>query len=398
MSLPGVSRLRGIEAISAFLDPAHVAFSASLAGLIDRELSTLPPPITDDEARASARGLLGRLANAGLLAPLGAQDLRALCLARESVAAWSTLGDALIAIQALVVTPVLIAGTTLQRQQWVEPLVSGHALGAFAMSEPDAGSDVGSIRTVATEEDGGWVLEGDKHLISNAGIADVYLVFASTTPGSGTRGISAFLVPASTSGVRFEGAQVAAAPHPLGRVTFNRCRVSADALLGERDRGFQLAMTVLDRVRPSVGAAACGMATRALIESLQHAARRRQFGQPLAAFQIIQEKVGRMATLLEASRLLVYRAAWQRDHHHARISLEASMAKSFATEAAQDIIDEALQIAGGTGVLVGQPVEHLYRAVRALRIYEGTTEIQRLIIAREMFGSRTLTRAQDESP
>jgi alkylation response protein AidB-like acyl-CoA dehydrogenase len=237
------------------------------------------------------------------------------------------------------------------------------------------------MQTTARRDGDGWIIDGEKHLISNAGIADLYLVFAVTSPGAGSRGISLFIVPADTPGLVFAGAQVLAAPHPLGRIRFDSCRVGSDALLGERDAGFKLGMMTLDRVRPSVGAAACGLAARALVEALQHASTRRQFGEPLASFQLVREKLGRMATELEAARLLVYRAAWQRDHHDARITLEAAMAKSFATEAAQRVIDEAVQIAGGQGVLVGNPIERLYRAVRALRIYEGATEIQRLIIA-----------------
>jgi len=252
------------------------------------------------------------------------------------------------------------------------------------MTEPEAGSDVAAMQTRARPDGSGWVLEGEKHLISNAGIADLYLVFAVTTPGAGSRGISLFAVPGDADGVVFEGPQVLAAPHPLGRIRLEACHVPGDALLGERDAGFKLGMMTLDRVRPSVGAAACGMAARALVETLQHASTRHQFGEPLASFQLVREKIGRMATELEAARLLVYRAAWEKDHGEARITLEAAMAKSFATEAAQQVIDEAIQVAGGRGVLVGHPVERLYRAVRALRIYEGATEIQRLIIAGEL--------------
>jgi acyl-CoA dehydrogenase len=330
--------------------------------------------------------VLALVGSAGLLAPVGSQDLRALCLTREAVAARSTLADALIAIQAIVATPLLLGGSDEQRGLWLEPLLSGRAIGAFAMSEPEAGSDVASIRTTARAEGDSWILHGEKHLISNAGIADLYLVFARTTADGGSRGLSAFLVPAETEGLRFVRPQVTAAPHPLGTIALEGCRVPATAIVGERDRGFHLGMATLERVRPSVGAAACGMAGRALSETLAHAASRRQFGEPLAGFQIVREKIGRMATLLEASRLLVYRAAWQRDRYQEGIALESAMAKSFATESAQAIVDDAVQLAGGLGVVIGHPVEHLYRAVRALRIYEGTTEIQRLIVAGELLG------------
>jgi acyl-CoA dehydrogenase len=217
----------------------------------------------------------------------------------------------------------------------------------------------------------------------------VYLVFAVTTPGAGSRGITAFLVPADTPGAVFAGAQVLAAPHPLGRLRFDGCRVGDEAVVGERDGGFKLGMMTLDRLRPSVGAAACGMGARALVEALEYASTRTQFGAPLASLQLVREKIGRMATDLEAARLLVYRAAWECDHRERRITLEAAMAKSFATEAAQHVIDEAVQIAGGRGVLVGSPIERLYRAIRALRIYEGATEIQRLIVAGELLGRLT---------
>jgi acyl-CoA dehydrogenase len=379
--LRGVARTRGIEAVNAFLEPSHVDLAGTLIHFCDTQLANQQEPASDDDARQRARRLLSILGDAGFYQPIANADLRALCLVREQIAYVDPLADAVVALQALGGTPLLIAGTEAQRQQWLAPIVAGRAMGAFAMSEPGAGSDVAAMKTTARRDGDGWVLEGEKHLISNAGIADVYLVFAVTTPGAGSRGISLFIVPRDTPGFVFAGAQVLSAPHPLGRIRFDGCRVGADALVGEIDRGFKLGMMTLDRVRPSVGAAACGMAARALVEALQHASTRKQFGETLASFQLVREKLGRMATDLEAARLLVYRAAWLRDHHDERITLEAAMAKSAATEAAQHIIDESVQIACGRGVLVGNPVERLYRAVRSLRIYEGATEIQRLIIA-----------------
>ena len=379
--LRGVARLRGIEAINAFLEPSHVELAGRLVHFCDTRLANHNEALSDEDARRMARARLRTLGEAGLYRAIGAQDLRAFCVTREQVAYADPLADAVLALQALGGTPFVLAGTEAQRGKWLEQILSGHAMAAFAMSEPEAGSDVAAMRTTARRDGSDWVLEGEKHLISNAGIADVYLVFAVTTPGAGSRGISLFIVPADTPGFVYAGPQELAAPHPLGRVRFDECRLGADAALGEIDRGFKLGMMTLDRVRPSVGAAACGMAARALVEALEHASTRRQFGEALASFQLVREKLGRMASELEAARLLVYRAAWQRDHHDARISLEAAMAKSVATEAAQHIVDEAVQILGGRGVLVGNPVERLYRAVRALRIYEGTTEIQRLIIA-----------------
>jgi acyl-CoA dehydrogenase len=225
------------------------------------------------------------------------------------------------------------------------------------------------------------VLDGAKTFISNAGIADFYTVFASTDPDRGARGISAFVVPADTEGLDYLGPQRLSAPHPLGGIAFEACRVPASARLGEEGAGFKLGMMTLDRLRPTVGAAACGMAQRALDEALAHALQRRQFGQRLADFQLIRDKLARMAMELTAARLLVYRAAWEKDRGAERITLEAAMAKAYATEAAQRIIDEAVQVLGGRGVLADHPVDQLYRAVRSLRIYEGTTEVQHLVIA-----------------
>ena len=384
MSLVGIHRLSGTESVNPLLDPRHIELASRLTHVCDTRLANRPEPPSDDEARREARTLLGMMGELGLYDPVQSLDLRALCLIREKVAAANPLADAVAALQALGGTPLVLAGTDAQRRRWLEPIVGGRTMAAFAMTEPDAGSDVAAMRTTARQEGPQWVLDGTKHLISNAGIADLYIVFAVTTPGAGSRGISAFLVDADTPGVVFEEAQRLAAPHPLGRVRFDRCHVPDEALLGERDRGFHLGMAVLDHIRPTAGAAACGMGARALIEALRHATTRRQFGEPLASFQLVREKIGRMAADLEAARLLVYRAAWEKDRHANRITLEAAMAKSFATEAAQRIVDEAVQIAGGAGVLVGHPVERLYRAVRALRIYEGTTEIQRLVIANEL--------------
>jgi len=383
VTLRGEVRLRGIEAIRALLEPRHVELADRVTACAGA-LGSRAEARDDGEARREARTLLTLMAGERLYEPIRSGDIRALCLMREVVAAADPLADAVFALQALGGTPIVMAGTDAQRARWLEAICSGQAMAAFAMTEPDAGSDVAAIRTSARRDGNGWVIDGEKHLISNAGIADIYLVFAVTTAGIGHRGLSAFLVPADTPGVVFAGPQMLSAPHPLGRMRFEACHVPSDALLGERDGGFKLGMMVLDTLRPTVGAAACGMAARALVATLAHATARRQFGAALASFQLIREKIGRLATELEAARLLVYRAAWCRDSQRGRITLEAAMAKSFATEAAQRIVDEAVQIAGGIGVLVGHPVERLYRAVRALRIYEGTTEMQRLIIADQL--------------
>jgi acyl-CoA dehydrogenase len=270
------------------------------------------------------------------------------------------------------------------RERWVPAATAGRAMGAFAMTEPEAGSDVAAIRTTARRDRGAYVITGAKTLISNAGIADFYVVFASTDPAAGGKGLSCFLVPADAPGLRFAGPQVLSAPHPLGDLAFEDCRIPEDHRVGAEGRGMALGLATLDRLRPTVGAAACGMAARALAEALRHVRGRRQFGRPLAEFQLVQEKLARMATDLTAARLLVYRAAAALDAGAERVTLAAAMAKAFATEAAQRIVDDAVQVLGGRGVLADHPVDRLYRSVRALRIYEGATDIQRLVIAGQL--------------
>ena len=369
-----------VRSAAAFLDELHVDLASRVLSWSEQNLLHRVEPLGDEDARREARALLEQLGQAGWLAAVAQQDLRALSVVRDTVAAMSPLADAVVALQALGGTPIVLAGSDEQRARWLPGITDGRLMAAFAMTEPEAGSDVAALRTSARRDGTDWVIDGEKHLISNAGLADLYVLFARTSPDAGSRGISAFIVPAGTSGLTFDGPQVMSAPHPLGRLRFENCRLPADALLGELDRGFKLGMMTLDRLRPSVGAAACGMAARALDEALAHATNRRQFGQPLGEFQLIREKLGRMGTELHASRLLVYHAAWMKDRGAERITVEAAMAKSYATEAAQRIVDDAVQIVGGAGVLRGHPVERLYRAVRALRIYEGATEIQRLII------------------
>ena len=367
-------------AVAAFLEPSHTETAGRVMAWSEEHLLERPEPADDTAARSDARALLQAIGAAGWLRGIAEQDLRGVCIVREIIAAMSPLADAVVALQGLGGTAIGLGGTPAQRDRWLPAIADGRSMAGFAMTEPDAGSDVAALATTATRDGDSWVLNGEKHLISNAGIADVYVVFARTAPGPGSRGISAFIVPADTPGLRFAGAQVLAAPHPLGKLRFDGCRVPAEAILGELDRGFKLGMATLDRLRPTVGAAACGMAARALDEAIHHATQRRQFGEPLSGFQLIRARLGRMATQLAAARLLVYHAAWTKDRGAERITVEAAMAKSFATEAAQQVVDDAVQISGGLGVLVGSPVERLYRSVRALRIYEGATEIQHLII------------------
>jgi acyl-CoA dehydrogenase len=370
--------------IAAFLTPEHAGFATAIGAWCARELTPRPEPADDSAARREARELLGAMGSAGWLEPIRRGDWRACCLAREALAAASPLADAVFALQGLAIVPILLAGDESLKERFVPPAIAGRAMGGFAMTEPEAGSDVASLTTRAVRDGGEYRLDGHKVFISNAGIADFYVVFATTAPAAGGKGISAFVVPANTPGLRFAGAQVLSSPHPLGEIAFEACRVPVGNRLGEEGGGLALGLKTLDRLRATVGAAACGMATRALAESLAHARSRRQFGKPIAEFQLVQEKLSRMATTLTAARLLVYHAAHRADAGAARVTLEAAMAKAYATETAQQVVDDAVQILGGAGVLAEHPVDRLYRSVRALRIYEGTTEIQHLVIAGQL--------------
>jgi acyl-CoA dehydrogenase len=370
--------------IRTFLESHHGALAERAGRFAMGEVATRPQPSDDAAARTEARALLTLFGAGGWLQPILDLDLRGCCLMREALGEASSLADAVFALQGLGTTPILLAGSQAQKDRWLGPIAQGEVMTAFAMTEPEAGSDVTGVATTARREGSGYVLNGAKTLISNAGIADLYAVFASTDRGKGAKGITCFLVPRDAPGFRFAGPQVLSAPHPLGEIVFEDCRVPADALLGAEGRGYALGLATLDRLRPTVAAAACGMAARALTESLAHVKRRQQFGKPLAEFQLVQQKLARMATELSAARLLTYRAAHEKDQGQERITSEAAMAKSFATEMAQRAVDDAVQLIGGRGVLADHPVDRLYRAVRALRIYEGTTEIQQLIIAGEL--------------
>ncbi len=370
--------------IRAFLEPEHHALARKVSAFAGEAIATRPDPIDDAAARLEARALLQLLGRGAWLKPILDLDLRGCCLMREALGEAAPLADAVFALQGLGTMPLLLRGTPAQKRRWLGPIAAGEVMTAFAMTEPEAGSDVAAISTRARRDGAGYVLDGGKTLISNAGIADLYTVFASTEPAAGSKGISCFLIPSDTPGLHFAGAQVLSAPHPLGELRFEKCRVPAEALLGEEGRGFGIGLAALDRLRPTVAAAACGMAARALAEALAHVKRRQQFGKPLAEFQLVRQKLARVATELSAARLLVYRAAYEKDQGQERITTEAAMAKSFATEMAQRAVDDAVQLIGGQGVLASHPVDRLYRAVRALRIYEGTTEIQQLIIAGEL--------------
>lgn len=370
--------------VRAFLDPALITLGGHVSAFTQREIAPEPEPADDAAARRQAREFLRRMGAAGWYAPIAEQHLRACCLVREALAAASPLADAVFALQALGTLPILIAGTEDQKHRFVPGVLAGTSMAAFAMTEPEAGSDIAGIATTARRDGDHYVLNGTKTLISNGGLADFYVVFAVTDAAAGNKGLSVFVVPADTPGFRFTRALTLSAPHPLGDIAFVDARVPANNRLGAEGQGFKIGLGTLDRLRPTVGAAACGMAERALAEALRHAVSRRQFGATLASNQLIQEKLARMATDLTAARLLVYRAAWEKDHGAERVTVEAAMAKAFATEAAQRIVDDAVQILGGRGVLSDHPVDRLYRSVRALRIYEGTTEIQHLVIAGQL--------------
>ncbi len=368
--------------VRAFLEERHLALAESFDAFASREIATLPAPETDDTARKQARVILGLAGKAGLFGHIVPKpDLRACCLAREALASASPLADAVFALQGLGSVPIALAGSEALKSRWLPAVAEGEAMGAFAMTETEAGSDVASMKTAARRDGDSYVLDGAKTFISNAGIADFYTVFASTDLARGNKGISCFVVEAGTPGLRFVKAQVLSAPHPLGEISFSSCRVPIGNRLGEEGGGFKVGMMTLDRLRCTVGASACGMAARALAEAKAHVLSRKQFGKPLAEFQLVQHRLAAMAMELTAARLLVYRAAWEADTGTERVTVESAMAKAFATEMAQRVVDSALQLLGGKGALAEHPVERLYRSVRALRIYEGTTEIQHLVIA-----------------
>ncbi|TRZ90781.1 MAG: acyl-CoA dehydrogenase [Rhodocyclaceae bacterium] len=310
-------------------------------------------------------------------------DTRGICLIRETLARHSGLADFAFAMQGLGSGAITLHGTEEQKRNYLPRVASGQALAAFALSEPAAGSDVGAMKCAAHRDGDGYVLNGEKTWISNGGIADFYVVFARTGEAPGARGITAFIVDAGTPGLEIAERIEVIAPHPLARLRFTHCRIPETRRVGEAGQGFKVAMRTLDIFRTSVAAAALGFARRALDEALQHAATRRMFNHTLADFQLTQAKLADMAAAIDAAALLVYRAAWLRDQG-ANVTKEAAMAKMVATESAQQVIDAAVQIFGGLGVVSDAPVERLYRDIRALRIYEGATEVQKLIIAREL--------------
>ena len=310
-------------------------------------------------------------------------DVRTLCLIRETLARYDGLADFSFAMQGLGAGPITLFGSAEQRKTWLPKTRSGAAIAAFALSEPRSGSDVAAIETTAERRGTGYVLNGEKTWISNGGIADMYVVFARTDEQSGAKGLSAFIVTADEPGLEIAERLDVTAPHPLARLRFEDCHLPAMAMIGEPGQGFKVAMATLDVFRSTVGAAALGFARKALALSLLRASDRTLFGEAMGELQLVQGMLAEMATDVDASALLVYRAAWAKDQGAERVTREAAMAKLHATEAAQAVIDKAVQIHGGDGVRSGHPVEALYREIRALRIYEGASEVQKVIIARQ---------------
>ncbi|WP_454721739.1 MULTISPECIES: acyl-CoA dehydrogenase family protein [Cupriavidus] len=370
-----------------FFDDTHRALEQRLDAWAAASLA-----VDHRDTDAACRALVRQLGAAGWLrycvpavygGALGQLDSRSLCLLRETLARHDGLADFAFAMQGLGSGAISLAGSEAVRERYLPRVARGEAIAAFALSEPDAGSDVAAMQCRAVRDGGDYVLDGAKTWISNGGIADFYCVFARTGEAPGARGISAFVVDADTPGLSIAERIDVMAPHPLATLRFDHCRVPAGARLGEAGQGFKVAMMTLDIFRASVAAAALGFGRAALDEALARATARPMFGGVLADLQLTQAALGDMATAIDSAALLTYRAAWLRDVAGARTTREAAMAKMVATENAQQVIDRAVQMFGGLGVKVGTRVESLYREIRALRIYEGATEVQKLIIARE---------------
>ncbi|MGZ8843194.1 MAG: acyl-CoA dehydrogenase family protein [Pyrinomonadaceae bacterium] len=372
-----------------FFSSEHRTLAERMAQFTEREIEVRAG---DDEGDVdeALRGYVLLLAENDLLkyavaTPGQPFDLRSFCIIRETLSYSSALADLAFTMQGLGTYAISLAATDHVRDFWLARATTGKAIAAFALTEPDAGSDVAALKTTARREDDAYIIDGRKRFISNAGVADFYTVFARTgTRDDGRAEISAFIVSARMPGFSVAERTEMIAPHPIGELEFKGCKVPAEDMIGNQGEGLRLSLQTLDMFRASVGAAGCGMARRALDESILHAKSRAQFGKPLVGHQLIQEKLADMVTDLDAARLLVYRAAYLKDAGADASTREASEAKLFATEAAGRIIDQAVQIHGGTGLVRGTVVERLYRDTRALRIYEGTSEIQKLVIANQL--------------
>ena len=374
-----------------FFDQDHLELQQRVRRWVEGHLMNVHG--SEESIEQRARVLVQQLGAAALLKYAvpqqfgGTRDkVRALdlCILREELARGDALADTMFALQGLGSYPITLAGSAAQKPNYLPRVAGGEALAAFAITEPEAGSDVASLQTRAVRRGEQFSLNGTKRFISNAGIADFYVVFASTEPEKKAKGLSAFLIDAKTPGLAVAEKTKLLSPHPIGVLEFTDCVVPRAALLGAEGDGLKIALETLDLLRCSVGAAAVGFAQRALEEAVHYSKTRRQFGRAIAEFQGIEFKLAEMATELEAARLLVYRAAWAHDQDEADAKQKSSMAKFYGTEAAQRIVDQALQIHGGNGLISGSIMERLYRDVRGLRIYEGTSEIQKLVIARDL--------------
>lgn len=377
-----------------FFDDEHRTLAKDLRQFAAEQIAPLEEPENDPAAvDKHCRHLVRILGDAGWLQYTvpkeenGSFDfsVRSLCLSREILAYTSGLADFSFAMQGLGSGPISLYGSDSQRQRYLPDVAVGKAIAAFAISEHNAGSDVGAMTTTARKDGNEYVIDGSKTWISNAGIADQYTVFARTGEEPGTRGLSAFIVEADTKGLTVSDRIKVNAPHPLGTLKFEDCRIPEEQIIGKPGEGFKIAMGTLDVFRSTVGSAALGFARRAMDEALGRIQQRQVFGKQLSDYQLTQAKIADMAVSIDAAALLIYRAAWTKDQDiRGRVTREASMAKLYATEEAQKVIDQAVQLFGGLGVVYGNTVENLYREVRSLRIYEGTTEIQKLIIAGEV--------------
>ncbi len=372
-----------------FFEERHRELADALDDWAGRNLAGIDHADVDTACRALVRemGEGGWLQHSG--APEGeALDVRTLCLIRETLARHDGLADFAFAMQGLGTGAISLFGTPEQQAEWLPKTRAGQAISAFALTEPQSGSDVAASTMTAEPDGNGFVLDGRKTWISNGGIADVYTVFARTGEAPGAKGLSAFVVPADTPGLKVEERLEVMAPHPLATLHFDGVKVPGSALIGERGRGFGIAMSVLDVFRSTVAAAALGFARRALDEAIDRVTSRQVQGAPLSDLQMVQGHIADMALDVDAAALLVYRAAWTKDSGAPRVTREAAMAKLFATDRAQQVIDRAVQLHGGDGVRQGQMVESLYREIRALRIYEGASDVQRVVIARQTLGAR----------
>jgi len=374
---------------TSFLNwPFFEARHRALAEKLDAWASTNLADIDHNDTDAACRELVARLGEGGFLALTAPGegnerlDVRSLALCRETLARHDGLADFAFAMQGLGAGPISLFGNDTQRAAWLPKTRAGAAIAAFALTEPASGSDVANIATTARRDGGNYVLDGEKTWISNGGIADLYVVFARTGEAPGARGLSAFIVDGGHPGLDIAERLEVIAPHPLARLRFDNCRVPASAMVGKPGEGFKVAMATLDVFRTTVGAAALGFARRAMAETAKRTATRELSGAPMADLQMVQGHIADMALDIDAAALLIYRAAWTKDQGAARVSREAAMAKLYATEAAQRVIDTAVQLHGGDGVRSGHPVEALYREIRALRIYEGASDVQKIIIAR----------------